>query len=99
MSPAWVTPAWRIRAFQASDEPYIVDTWVSHAARHLGRRMRHLKPMLRDALRSSATSVACLPDDLDAILGYLIRDSAGVVLMAYTRSSARNLGIQKDLGR
>lgn len=94
-----MTPAWRIRAFCASDEPYIVDTWVSHAARHLGQRIRAIKPTLRHALRQSVTTVACLPDDSDAILGYLVRDGSGVTLMAYTRSSARNLGIQKDLGR
>lgn len=112
-----MAPAWRIRAFCASDEPYIVDTWVRQimASQAPSKRWREhlihperdawswectrLKRRLREVLKIAVTTVACLPDDSDAILGYLVRDGSGVTLMAYTRSSARNLGIQKDLGR
>ena len=86
-----------LRQGKIEDLPYIIETWVGQATRH-GIRAQHVKPTAIHRLKTSAVTVACLPDDEDAIIGYGVFE-AGRVHMLYVRSSARRLGVANAMCR
>lgn len=82
---------------RAEDVPYLTECWVQTVSRATRCYAGYVKPQVKHRLASDTVLVAVLPDDLDAILGFAAVDLQGVTRMAYTRRTARNLGVQKAI--
>ena len=85
-----------IRAAKPSDLAYITDVWVTQATRYVNMSIRAVKARAQYLLEHSRTTVACLPDDQDAIVGFAVFEGSRVH-MAYVRASARRLGVARAL--
>jgi hypothetical protein len=90
-----------VRAMKLADVPYIVETWLGLLQWNdvIAHRSAAAKAAIRAQLHANHTVIAFVPDDPDAILGFATVTSTGQTLMAYTRSSARRLGICAELYR
>ena len=102
-------PFYAIRPGREGDDAFVCESWqMAHAQTRLGREMglhyvSDQKGLIRAILERPSTElrVACVPEDLDAILGYavvgLVRDPEPRVYYAYTKAEARRLGIARAL--
>jgi hypothetical protein len=87
-----------VRDGKPNDHPYVIECWISSALRHLeGKKAGLLKRWYQADLATSHLTVACLPEDQDAIIGYAVVSDEGQTLFTYTRRSARNLGVQRAI--
>ena len=90
----------RVRPGKPEDLPYLTECWLQTAHAVTGQRIGWMKNIVRSYLRACEVRVAAVVDDPDAILGFAVVDpSTGHTLFAYTRLSARRLGIQNALFR
>lgn len=91
------------RALKPDDVPYIHETWLrcwnnsaikcTECGHWIGMEaVRIRKARISHIIASANVAVACAADDLDAILGFAVV-LRGQTAMAYTRASARRLGI------
>jgi hypothetical protein len=86
-----------VRDARPSDLAYLTEVWITQATRHVhGQSVRSLKSKAQDIMAKSTIHVACLPDDQDAIVGFAVVEGSRVH-MAYTRASARRLGVMKSI--
>ena len=87
-----------VRDGKPNDHPYVIECWITSALRHLvGQKAGLLKRWYQTDLAAANLTVACLPEDQDAIIGYAVVTAEGQTLFAYTRRSARNRGVQRAI--
>ena len=98
------TPQWNIRSAIPRDIPFIYETWLK-SYKHdsaIGRCTRsgiffeNYRKVVDKILQDSNTDVACLPDDGDVILGYLVSED-NTLHYAFVKEAFRNIGISKSL--
>jgi hypothetical protein len=85
-----------VRMAKPTDLAYITDVWVTQATRYVNMSMRSTKARCQYILGQSKVTVACLPDDQDAILGFAVLEGPRCHLV-YVRSSARRLGVARAM--
>lgn len=87
-----------IREGRGSDMPYVVGTWADKLAKHGNVPTRYTKVWCYATLQKARLTVACLPDDQDAIIGFLVSEGPQCHML-YVRSSARRLGVANAICR
>ena len=97
---------WAIREARGNDLAFIYSTWLNSYRSDSHHRKTCTKfvffkeyPKVIDLiLARSQVLVACLPDDENVIIGYLVCETMNNILhYAYTKESFRNLGVAKSL--
>ena len=88
----------RFRIGWPSDYGYIIDTWIRTKYRDPFGKWHDEKEKLRPLLTLNSTKivVACLPDDDDAIMGWLV-SSSEVLQYVYVRKDVRKLGLASQM--
>jgi hypothetical protein len=88
----------RFRIGWPSDYGYIIDTWIRSKYRDQAGKWHDEKEKIKPLLTLNNTKivVACLPDDDDAIMGWLVANS-DVLQFVYVRKGVRNLGLAKQM--
>jgi len=86
-----------VRPLHENDVPYVLECWVQTERRHSRASNAHIRALAREQLSAHGARVAVVPDDADAILGFVCVERGGRVLMAYVRRAARGMGICRQL--
>ena len=98
MSPVR-SPVCETRPGKPDDLAFVVDSWTKHAFRHA--RMRNATAHVRSLLArpGSYLSVAHVPGEPDAILGWAVVEDGepACVHYVYVRSAARKTGVARSL--
>lgn len=88
-----------MRPGRPDDLAYVVDSWAKHAFR--GQRMRNAVAHVRALLGrpGSYLSVAHVPGEPDAILGWAVVEDGKPMCIhyVYVRSTARRMGVARAL--
>ena len=94
------------RANVANDFPFVYQTFVEGAKTYTYSLMvgkiyyRRYKPIVKNILLRSKVLVACLPDDPNTIVGYIIYeylDNIPIIHWVHTRKMFQKQGIAKEL--
>lgn len=92
-----------LRPFRASDEAYVMATWMNSARQFAGVRgerkfdfFKAIRPLVEEHVKSSDVRVLCLRDEDNALFGFVC-SRQGELVYAYVAHELRGKGLGQKL--